>query len=352
MPRAALRAQAPTEEDELVFADRWRRCASRGGHCWCRSVQAPEVEGAKQLSYFTMRDEPRVLFATGIESGTHDSKAGVLATAFANLCVPEMHVGVTRAWKRNSLLRSAFWPTSGSHMLRLVALVLALVLAATPRLQPRVRALAALSAGASLPGIAREGLAAAFIASFNIQREALRAFAPDVAVGSSWGGAVLLALREAGEWTGPLVLIAPAHYMIRRCVPPRLLGRAPFCTGAGPLGARGHVAVPLVAADAVVSASPSAAAESTDVLAHGDVLVIHGNDDPIIPLSDSTALCRASGFRLLVVPAGGHRCTRTLEPPGEDGRSLLAKLVTEQHELAREPFLRAPSHRSGRLTGL
>lgn len=39
---------------------------------------------------------------------------------------------------------------------------------------------------------------------------ALRAFRPHVVVGSSYGGAVLLALLQHGEWRGPAVALAPA----------------------------------------------------------------------------------------------------------------------------------------------
>ncbi len=46
------------------------------------------------------------------------------------------------------------------------------------------------------------------------QAEALRRFAPDVLVGSSFGGAVAVALLERGLWRGPTLLLAQAaiHY--------------------------------------------------------------------------------------------------------------------------------------------
>jgi hypothetical protein len=36
-------------------------------------------------------------------------------------------------------------------------------------------------------------------------------FQPDIVVGSSWGGAVALELVAKGSWTGPTLLLAPAH---------------------------------------------------------------------------------------------------------------------------------------------
>ena len=47
-----------------------------------------------------------------------------------------------------------------------------------------------------------------------LQREALAAFEPDVIVGSSFGGALCLDLISRGFWTGPAVLLCPAHRKI------------------------------------------------------------------------------------------------------------------------------------------
>lgn len=42
------------------------------------------------------------------------------------------------------------------------------------------------------------------------QKEAIRSFQPDVVVGSSFGGAVLVELLRQGAWTGPTLLLAQA----------------------------------------------------------------------------------------------------------------------------------------------
>ena len=49
-----------------------------------------------------------------------------------------------------------------------------------------------------------------FDACVQVQREAIGSFAPDVVVGSSFGGAVLVALLQDGTWFGPTLLLAPA----------------------------------------------------------------------------------------------------------------------------------------------
>ena len=53
------------------------------------------------------------------------------------------------------------------------------------------------------------------------QATVLAEFRPDVVVGSSFGGAVLLALVRAGAWWGPTVLLAPAaaHFGVPGALP-------------------------------------------------------------------------------------------------------------------------------------
>jgi alpha/beta superfamily hydrolase len=47
-------------------------------------------------------------------------------------------------------------------------------------------------------------------------------FRPEVLVGSSFGGAVAVALLQSGEWRGPTVLLAPApgHFGVEESLPP------------------------------------------------------------------------------------------------------------------------------------
>ena len=53
-----------------------------------------------------------------------------------------------------------------------------------------------------------------FEACVAVQRAAIEAFRPDVLVGSSFGGAVAVALLATGAWRGPTLLLAQAavHY--------------------------------------------------------------------------------------------------------------------------------------------
>lgn len=85
---------------------------------------------------------------------------------------------------------------------------------------------------------------------------------PDLLVGSSFGGAVAVELYARGAWTGPAVLIAPAHAHFGGAT--RL-----------PEGAR--------------------------------VIVLHGDADDVVPIDP------ALGGDLRVIPGGDHRLNRVLE---------------------------------------
>lgn len=116
--------------------------------------------------------------------------------------------------------------------------------------------------------------------SIATQARAVRELAPDVVVGSSYGGAVAVALLARGAWRGPTVLLAPA-------------------AGRLDLG---------------------------DALPEGvTVTVVHASRDAIIPREDSEALAATGtpGRVRLVVVDDEHRLDSLLAGDG------LAELVRE-----------------------
>jgi hypothetical protein len=118
-----------------------------------------------------------------------------------------------------------------------------------------------------------------FEACVALQAQAVAEFAPDVVVGSSFGGAVALRLLRDGVWSGPTVLLAQA-------------GK--------------HFGVPLELPEGAV------------------VTVVHGIDDDVVDVADSRALAatgRPPGVQLLEVH-DAHR----LQTIVDDGS--LASIVT------------------------
>ena len=109
-----------------------------------------------------------------------------------------------------------------------------------------------------------------FEASVALQAEEIDAQEPDVLVGSSFGGAVVLAMLQRGMYTGPTLLLAPAyrHYGI---------------DGKIPEGVR--------------------------------VLIVHGTRDSTIPIDDSRTLARtgSKGSVALVEVDDEHALRSLLE---------------------------------------
>lgn len=157
-----------------------------------------------------------------------------------------------------------------------------------------------LGAGAGLVAVAAVALGTprlksawferAFERSIAVQVAMLHAHPIDVIVGSSFGGAVSLALIQRGKWNGPAVLLCPAH---------RLVAKA------------GRVATPppLVALPASGSRR---------------VVVVHGAADETVPFDDSEALVAGSAAPFIRVD-DNHRLSQTATP--ENLRSWVARAL-------------------------
>ena len=108
-----------------------------------------------------------------------------------------------------------------------------------------------------------------YLASFSSAKAALAASKPDVVVGFSWGGALACDLVAQRLWSGPLVLMAPAHRKLQDLQ-----------------GLQGGVSLP--------SLPPS-------------TVVIHSAADTLVGIADSRALVAASpGTRLIEVAGDPH----------------------------------------------
>jgi len=119
-------------------------------------------------------------------------------------------------------------------------------------------------------------LADSFEACVEVQRAALRDAGPssfDVLIGSSWGGAVAAYLVAEGTWTGPAVMLCPALRELWRH------------------GAEMDIIERLAALPAEHKAR---------------CLLVHGDADETIPISDSVTLSNETGIDLVVVERGNH----------------------------------------------
>ena len=107
-----------------------------------------------------------------------------------------------------------------------------------------------------------------FHACVQLAAQELAHHSPRLLVGSSYGGAIAQLLLERGDWRGPTLLIAPAGEK---------------------LGLSVH--------------SPEGV----------PILVLHGDQDEVIPLQDSIRYCTAQSVSLQVIIGGDHRLNALLE---------------------------------------
>jgi len=158
--------------------------------------------------------------------------------------------------------------------------------------------------------------------SVSVQNRTLATERIDVVVGSSFGGAVALELLASGAWTGPTVLLCPAHALVAD-------------------RARRPVGAPLATLPAEVSAR---------------VIVVPGRRDETVPYAHSEALVAGSGARLMLVDddhRGGTAARRAPRPnaqaPRPRSRRCPGPTFRRLRYAARRCIRRCDHTRAGRL---
>ena len=217
-----------------------------------------------------------VLFAHGLESGPHGRKVRLLTEAGFTVVADRMPCGTPAVLQDPVVLVAA--AATAAAVIAVARLGGALWLS-----------LAVIVAVVTAP-IARAALARRVLRrSVAVQRRALARHRVDVVVGSSFGGAVALELVRSGAWTGPTVLLCPAHCLVAhraRQVPPSLRALPP------------------------------------EQAAH--VVVVHGRADAIVPIAHSQELVAGTAARLVVVD-DDHRLTATATADNLAGWIALAR---------------------------
>ena len=234
----------------------------------------------------------KLLFIHGLEGHPNGAKVRMLRAQGFEVRAEDMQMSLMRFGKRNSALRNALRLPEVRFFAAVfvLALVLCVALDASPFLFAAVLA-SPLWLALRRRALVRGGLAKSFDVCVEVQRRALREDAPDILVGSSWGGAVAAELLVRGDWTGPTVLLAPA------------IERVDFWAR------RGTLARTTEALRRIAAAVP--------------LVVFHDPSDEVVPYADSARLTKDSPIELRSVDAGGHRLLALLER-GELAQLLLA----------------------------
>ena len=230
------------------------------------------------------------MFIHGLEGHPEGAKVVKLRAQGFEVCAADMHMSQWQLGKRNSIVRNVL----RARDLRLAVVGLVVGLGASVVLARPLPLLVAAVAAVGWIGLRREqlvveGIRRSFNACVAIQADALARYAPDIIVGSSWGGAVAAELRIRGVWSGPTILLAPA---IRR-----VSMRAKRTDPSEALAQLARVERP--------------------------ILVFHDPSDDVVPHADSVDLGEAPGIELRSVDAGGHRLLGLLDS-GELGEAIRA----------------------------
>lgn len=212
-----------------------------------------------------------ILFLHGLESGPKGKKSQYLQRHFPGTIVPDLDMSLWRPDKSNSVTRSALYVLYGQPFL----------------IFSNWRLFVNRAVHQSLLNCARSALT-----TIEINKVQLL-------FGSSWGAAVAISLVEQGLWTGHTILLAPA---IKKVI------------GAG------------LDENDINDVFPKWCANFISVVdsnCRSKMLVLHGEKDETIPLSDSEEFCHLTGAQLNVVKDGDHSLNRYLLQEG-----MLLSLIT------------------------
>lgn len=231
---------------------------------------------------------PCVLFVHGLESRANGSKTILLREQGFDVRAHDMDMGVSQITRKNSVVRMA---------LRLpeVQIVLGGLLLTLGLTRSKKGVALATSLGSSWLTLRKDvvtgqALARSFAACVEIQKRAVQKENPDIVIGSSWGGAVVVELMRQGIWNGPTILLAPAVHRV--------------CTKTGHGDSR----------------------EIARQLRGNRIVLFHDPTDEVVPFGDSEVFANEGQFELRAVDGGGHRlmgichdgrlaeCLRTLSP--------------------------------------
>lgn len=237
------------------------------------------------------RTRPRVLVMHGLESGPGGRKVRLLAREFDARC-DQMPV------------RSLMSPLSGANpwltaaalvaAAAAVAVVSVVAVIGAGRDSAVVAACVVLAAAAACAFAALRGARFLLDECVRVQEAAIAEFRPDIVAGSSWGGAVCVAVVSRGLWDGPAVIMCPASHKFAR------IARLPDPGAAFRAALRRQRA-----------SSPSGE--------HSAVLVVHGRADRVVPPADSELLVgdmASERLRLLSVSDGHALSAAAPRPDG------------------------------------
>lgn len=248
-----------------------------------------------------MLNHPKILFIHGLESGPGGSKDQYLQNHFESVYTPNMQMSLFRLNRSNSVLRNIFrlplfWGWFAMFPFGLYVL---------PQLDFWVVfGVLVLFVGAGFllkKTLFQQALWRSLEHCILVQKEAITSFQPELILASSWGALVALFCVERGFYGGKVVLIAPPlKLFFERVGKPK--GWEDFC-------------------------------QKFSQNQISKMLVIHGDQDEVVPLEDSKLFVQKTGLELRVL-AGDHRLNSTLLEDKEKNlkNPLLKEILLEVYQ--------------------
>lgn len=206
----------------------------------------------------------RVLYVHGLEAGPKGTKGRYLKKHFIDTFAEDMETSIFNIRKKNSLIRNLFRnPEALFYVTTMFATFGGFYAFA-------IFPFFALYRRQSLIEFAFKSMLEKCV---EIQKNAIETHKPDILVGSSLGGAVVVELIRRKIWTGKALILCPAFQLIQE-----------HCGNPGPY------------------IFPSNMSR---------VLICHGTHDETVPLAHSIALSTQGNFELQKISFGDHRLRLT-----------------------------------------
>lgn len=206
-------------------------------------------------------DRKYIIFLHGLESGPQGSKVRYLRKKYKYTIVPDMEMSLWRINQKNSVINSVFeelW-NQPVNIFNWYDLTYNSVQRSLDRCH-------------------------------NVARKAVQEMSPTFPashrylIGSSWGGAVALSILSANMWSGNLILLAPAYKRV-------LL----YCGWSEEKILAHYLELKYIFIQSKVN-----------------ILVIHGDKDDVVPLSDSQQFCEVVRAKLIIAPDDDHPLNKFL----------------------------------------
>jgi predicted alpha/beta hydrolase family esterase len=164
----------------------------------------------------------KILFLHGLEAGLHGTKSRYLKKIFKNDCItPDLQISKFKIWLKNSFIRNIL--KNKRFLFILISIILTcLTIANLTKLYSLGLFIGIISFIILIifnkKYLISEAVKLSMDNNIKIAEDEIKKHNPEIIIGSSWGGALLVNLIKRGIWKGNSLIIAPAFYTINKVI--------------------------------------------------------------------------------------------------------------------------------------